>query len=78
MATFQEFIGRHVTEDPEWYVQRMLLWAEWVRFYIRKTRRFPEAVLEREFDELITERFRVSLAFDDFMGPVYVGIKFVA
>jgi len=78
LAAFQEFIGRHVTKDPDRYVQRMLLWTEWVRFYLRKTRHFPEAVLEKKFDELIVGQFGISIAVDDFRGPVYIGLTFVA
>lgn len=56
----------------------MLLWTEWVRFYLKKNRCFPEAVREKKFDELITSEFEVSVAVDSFRGPLYVGIKFVA
>lgn len=77
LAAFEEFLGKHVTPDPEWFVQRMLLWAEWVRFYAKKTRQFPESVLEKKFDELIIRQFGVSVAIDDFRGPVYLGIRFV-
>jgi hypothetical protein len=77
-TTFREFLDHHVMMDPEWDVQRMLLWTEWVRFYLKKNKRFPEAVREKKFDELITTEFEVAIAFDTFRGPLYVGIKFVA
>jgi hypothetical protein len=77
-TTFHEFLENHVTPNPEWDVQRMLLWTEWVRFYLKKNRRFPEAVHEKKFHELITSEFEVSIAFDAYRGPLYVGIQFVA
>ena len=77
-TTFHEFLMNHVTPDPEWDVQQMLLWTEWVRFYLKKNRCFPEAVREKKFDELITSKFEVRIAIDSFRGPLYVGIKFVA
>ena len=77
-AAFEEFIRHHVAPDPERDVQRMLLWTEWVRYYLRKNRHFPESVLEKKFDELILRQFDVAVAFDSFRGPVYVGIKYTA
>jgi len=56
----------------------MLLWTEWVRFYLKKNRCFPAAVQEKKFDELILSEFDVSVAVDSFRGPLYIGIKFVA
>ena len=78
LTTFHEFVEHHVTQDPEWDVQRMLLWTEWVRFYLKKNRSFPDAVNEKKFNELITKEFEVNVAIDNFRGPLYVGIKFVA
>jgi hypothetical protein len=77
-TAFLEFLEYHVTEDPEWDVQRMLLWTEWVRFFLKKNRRFPETVREKKFDELITTEYEVSKGVDPFRGQVYIGIKFVA
>jgi hypothetical protein len=77
-TTFLEFLEFHVIEDPDWDVQRMLLWTEWVRFYLKKNRCFPEKVHEKKFDELITTEFDISIGFDTFRGPLYVGLKFVA
>lgn len=77
-TTFLEFLEHHVTEDPEWDVQRMLLWTEWVRFYLKRNKCFPETVREKKFDELITTEFEVQVGFDTFRGPLYIGIKFVA
>ena len=76
-ASFEEFVRNHITQDPERDVQRMLLWTEWVRFYLKRSRHFPESVLESEFDERIVSQFEVGLSFDKFRGPVYIGIRYV-
>ena len=77
-AAFQEFISRHVVLDPERNVQRMLLWTERVRFYLRKSRHFPQSVLEKKFNELILSEFKVIIENDTALGPVYRGLKFSA
>ena len=77
LTSFEEFARHHITHDPDRDVQRMLLWTEWVRFYVRKSRHFPESVLENKFDELIVSQFGVGLNFDECRGLVYTGIRFV-
>ena len=77
LAIFEEFVNHHIAQDPDRDVQRMLLWAEWVRFYMRRSRRFPGSVLESKFDELIVSHFGVGIGFDTFRGPVYVGIRYI-
>lgn len=54
----------------------MLLWTEWVRFYLKRSRSFPEKVLEKAFFTMVSDRFEAEIACDDCRGPVYLGIRF--
>lgn len=77
-SLFEEFIARHVRHDTVCDVQCMLLWTEWLRFSMKKGKRaFPEVIRQKEFNEKIHERFGPDLAWHDYLGPLYVGIKFV-
>ena len=78
-SAFEEFISRHVRGEKECDVQCMLLWSEWLRFHMRKKgkRDFPEKIHLREFNERVHQKFNPDLAFDDYRGPLYVGIKFI-
>jgi len=75
----KKFVARHVKKGKECNVQCMMLWTEWIRFYMRENKRraFPETYQMREFTELIHDKFGPSLTYDNFRGPVFVGIKFV-
>ncbi len=75
----EKFLARHVTEDKTCDVQCMLLWTEWVRYHMRekKKREFPERIRLSEFNEMIHAKFSPGLAYDEFRGPLYVGIRFV-
>jgi len=78
LSSFQEFVARHVRQDPERNVQCMLLWTEWVRYYVKETRNFPQQVMEKRFFEMVAETYDVPVAFEDRRGPVYMGLRFVA
>jgi hypothetical protein len=56
----------------------MLLWTEWVRYYMRNSRNFPQQVMEKQFFEMIAETYRVPIAIEERRGPVYLGLRFVA
>ena len=74
----RKFVARHVREDKDCDVPCMLLWNEWVRFHMkeRKRRVFPETFGLKNFNEFIHEQLRPDLAYDNFRGPLYVGIRF--
>jgi hypothetical protein len=55
----------------------MLLWTEWVRFYKKKTKEFPALILEKDFRDLITSRFNLTVSEDESRGFVYPGLTFV-
>ncbi len=55
----------------------MLLWAEWVRFYRKQTRKIPGLILEKEFRDLVVNRYELSVMEDGFRGYIYPGIKYV-
>jgi hypothetical protein len=76
LSTFEEFTRRHIQPDPDRSVQCMLLWTEWVRFYLKRSRSFPEKVLEKAFFTMVSDRFEAEIACDDCRGPVYLGIRF--
>ncbi|WML66742.1 MAG: hypothetical protein METHP_00195 [Methanoregula sp. SKADARSKE-2] len=88
LSTFEEFTRRHIQPDPDRSVQCMLLWTEWVRFYLKRSRSFPEKVLEKafftmvsdrfetDFFTMVSDRFETEIACYDRRGPVYLGIRF--
>jgi len=77
LKTFQEFLTQHTKPSAIRDVQCMLLWAEWVRFYKRQTKRVPDLILEKEFRDLILGRFGCAVAEDGVRGFVYPGIKYI-
>lgn len=77
LNTFREFLSRHVKPNAICDVQCMLLWSEWVRFYRKETRKIPELILEKEFRDLIVNKFDLSITEEDFRGYIYPGIKYV-
>jgi hypothetical protein len=77
LKTFQEFLAQHIRPSAIRDVQCMLLWAEWVRFYKRQTKKVPDLILEKEFRDLILSRFGCAVAEDEARGFVYPGIKYV-
>ena len=72
-----QFLGRHVQKNQICEVQCMLLWNEWVRTFQRRTPGFPKLIREKEFRNIITENFGITVASAGFRGEVYPGIKFV-
>ncbi|MFA5347621.1 MAG: hypothetical protein WC294_05755 [Methanoregula sp.] len=77
LKTFREFLSQHIKPNAICDVQCMLLWAEWVRFYKKQTRKIPDLILEKEFRDLIINQFDLSVAEDGFRGFIYPGIKYV-
>jgi hypothetical protein len=77
LKTFHEFLSQHIKPNAICDVQCMLLWAEWVRFYRKQTRKIPDLILENEFRDLIINQFNLSVAEDGFRGFIYPGIKYV-
>jgi len=77
LKTFQEFLSKHIKPNAICDVQCMLLWAEWVRFYKKQTKKIPDLILEKEFRNLVMDQFDLSISEDDFRGYIYPGIKYV-
>jgi hypothetical protein len=77
LRVFDEFLARHVQPNRVYDVQCMLLWNEWVRTLRRQIHGFPKLILEKEFLNVITEKFGVAITNDSFRGAVYPGIRFV-
>jgi len=77
LKTFREFLARHIKPSAIRDVQCMLLWAEWVRFYKRQTKKVPDLILEKEFRDLILSQFGCPVAEDAVRGYVYPGIKYI-
>ena len=77
LKTFEDFLSLHLKPSAICDVQCMLLWAEWVRFYRRERKKVPELILEKEFRNLIINRFDLSIGEDGFRGYIYPGIKYV-
>jgi hypothetical protein len=77
LKTFQEFLSKHIKPNAICDVQCMLLWAEWVRFYKKQTKKIPDVILENEFRSLVMDQFDLSISEDGFRGYIYPGIKYV-
>jgi len=77
LKTFREFLSRHIRPSAIRDVQCMLLWAEWVRFYKRQTKKVPDLILEKEFRDLILNKFGCAIAEDQVRGFVYPGVKYI-
>jgi hypothetical protein len=76
LGIFNAFVSSHVRPSVIRDVPCMCLWAEWVRFFLKQMKRFPELILEKEFRDLIIQRFGFDVAEDAARGPVYPGILF--
>ena len=74
---FQAFLASHVIPKKTRDVSCMVLWAEWVRFLLPRTRQFPSFINEKEFRTLIVGLFGSEIEEDDERGPVYPGLQFV-
>ena len=77
LSAFQEFCRTFCETQRGLSVQCMLLWAEWDRYYKKTTREFPALILEKNFRDLVTRRFDLSVSEDESRGFVFPGIKFV-
>jgi hypothetical protein len=77
LDTFREFLSLHVQQNAISDVQCMLLWAEWVRFYKKRRRNVPALILEKEFRDLILNRFDLTVSEDGYRGYIYPGIKYI-
>ena len=77
LRVFDEFLARHVQPNRVYDVQCMLLWSEWVRTLRRQVHGFPKLILEKEFLNVIAEKFGVTITEDGSRGAVYPGIRFV-
>jgi hypothetical protein len=77
LESFREFMSRHIKSTMICDVQCMLLWSEWVRFHKKRTRKIPDLILEKEFRDIIINKFEITVTEDGFRGCVYPGIKFV-
>jgi len=77
LEVFDTFLKRHVQANRICDVQCMLLWNEWVLSFRRRISGFPNLIREKEFRNVITDKFGVEIANYDMRGAVYPGIKFV-
>jgi len=77
LRVFQEFLERHVQTNGICDVQCMLLWSEWVRTFRRNIPGFPSIIREKEFRSVILDKYGVGIAYDDFRGAVYPGVRYV-
>jgi hypothetical protein len=77
IKVLEMFLLRHVQRNQICDVQCMLLWNEWVRTFQRRTPGFPKLIREKEFRNVITENFRITIANTSSRGAVYPGLKFV-
>jgi hypothetical protein len=74
---FDTFISSHVQPTNMCDTPCMLLWAEWVRFYLKETRTFPRLILEKEFRDLVINQLGFTVLEDEARGKVYPGVRFV-
>lgn len=77
LVAFQSFLESHVEPNRSRDVPCMFLWAEWVRFSLKKANRFPIFIREHEFRELIVNLFGSSVEMDEERGRIFPGLGFV-
>lgn len=77
LKVFDEYLARHVQPNGICNVQCMLLWNEWVRTYRREVHGFPTLILEKEFRNVINDKFGTGIAYDEYRGAIFPGVKFV-
>jgi hypothetical protein len=78
LGLFHTFISSSVKPNKIRDVPCMLLWAEWVRFSLKRRKKFPDVILENECKDLIMNRFGFAVMEDRVFGLVYPGIQFVS
>jgi hypothetical protein len=77
LGIFNTFISSHVRPNSAGSVSGMVLWAEWVRFYLKHIKTFPDLIFENEFRNLVISRFEFDIKDEKGCGSVYPGIEFV-
>lgn len=77
LEVFRSFLASHVTRNRVRDVPCMLLWAEWVRFSLKRRRNFPTFIREKEFRNLVACMSGFVVAVDEERGLVFPGICFV-
>jgi hypothetical protein len=75
---FHSFISSSVKPNKIRDVPCLLLWAEWVRFFLKHRKKFPDVIEENECKDLIMHRFGFDGMEDRIFGLVYPGIQFVS
>jgi hypothetical protein len=73
----QIFLSSHVKPSYIHDIPCMLLWAEWIRFFLKKMNTFPKFICEEEFMNLIIQSYGKNIIVDDGKGLFYSGIKFI-
>jgi len=74
---FHTFISSHIQPTNMCDTPCMLLWAEWVRFYLKEMHTFPRVILEKEFRDLVVNQLGFTVLEDEARGQVYPGVRFV-
>jgi hypothetical protein len=77
LGMFSSFIASRVKPSDGRGVPCMSLWTEWVRYFLKHVNSFPSLIYEKEFKNLILNRFDSAIADIENCGPVYSGIEFV-
>ncbi len=77
LGMFTSFITSRIKPSESKGVPCMSLWTEWVRFFLKHVNSFPNIIYEKEFKNLILNRFDCAVANIENCGPVYAGIEFV-
>ena len=77
LGMFTSFTIARVKQSEDRGVSCMSLWAEWVRYFLKRMNSFPSLIYENEFRDLILNRFDCAISVLENDGPVYSGIEFV-
>lgn len=78
LGAFSSFVASKIKLSNNGSVHSMVLWAEWVRFFLKNMNTFPELIFENEFRDLITALFGFEVTGSGECEPVYPGIEFVS
>lgn len=77
LAAFRSFLASHVKRNRIRDVPCMLLWAEWVRYFLKQMRSFPGFIREKEFMDMVVNISGFEVAADEERGKVFPGICFI-
>jgi hypothetical protein len=77
LDAYLDFLSRHVATVEDYGVPCMLLWSEWVKFFVRQTQKFPGLIYENEFRYLVIHQFKLQPGKGPASGLMYQGLKFV-